>query len=151
MSARHINPNQLAMFMPARKLAELRMGDIRPGENKEDMFARKRAEIPVKGWDFSGGIREPVEHWHSDNPRQTAAGVGTRLMDGHHRLAYALGKDPNMEVPVQHTDAMSGQTMQTHREMAGERNARKQRLAGRRPLSAEAHSAIDGVVKALRQ
>lgn len=131
MSARHINPNQLAMFMPAHKLAELRLGDTRPGESKEDVFARKRAEIPEKGWDFSGGIREPVEHFHSNNPRPASPRVGDRLINGHHRLAYALGKDPSTEVPVQHTDAMNFTDIQGHRELASERLALKQRLSAR--------------------
>lgn len=120
MSARHINQNQLAMFMPARQLASMKLGDRVGDESNESLFQRKRESTAERGWDFSGGIKEPVEVFHSP--------TNTRLLNGHNRLTAAHDQGPATEVPVQHTDAMNFKPLQTHREMEQDRLARKQRF-----------------------
>ena len=125
-SSDHLHPQQLQMFMPARKLKGMTPSDFNPqlGHGRhhgtlEGMWSNKLDTAKMKDYNeeligsslydsiASEGVKEPVQ------VTRTAAdfGEGTIrahlrnqdvLFDGHHRVATAANIDPNMEVPVEH-------------------------------------------------
>jgi len=90
------------MFMPAHKLAEMKMGDAGPREPTAHVFERKMDELEGNRGEYKGmkadldkkGITTPLKIWHGEE--------GSKLMDGHHRLAHAMSKNPNTEIPIEH-------------------------------------------------
>ena len=105
----HLNPGQLAMFMPARQIInDFNLADAPGGPPDTGMQSpsHKNATIIKKRQENTGrsrsaamahGIQSPVEIWHGDSEVPF-------LSDGHHRLVGAFDKHPNTEVPIVHTD-----------------------------------------------
>ena len=103
---RNLNPNQLAMFMPAHQIAAGDLGDAPEPDQRGFVMKQKRRELDERWADRDmkvttrrqafeeGGIKTPLEIDHY--------GDYSQLGDGHHRLAWAMQKDRNMELPVKH-------------------------------------------------
>lgn len=139
--------NQLPMFMQARAISELQFSDLMgveqsPG-NKKGLIERKVAEVqasPRGRWegpyDFEEkGITSPLTIRHGGmNWGGKPLGDPTKpmLVNGHHRLAWALHKNPAMELPVEHTDPMNYHTMRDFHEMASAADTRRARIAAMR-------------------
>ncbi len=112
-----VNPEQLAMIMPADQLhttdrvsdTELEDGrgrslgnyrDRKTLETKEDMWNRKYWAAKNTGLlqrIEAHGVQEPVALNVDDRPE-----VDKNIRDGYHRVASAHAVDPKMEVPVVH-------------------------------------------------
>lgn len=75
MSANEI----LALANPAKDISLL----------SEKAYATGLGANIKKNW-----VQKPIRLWHRDNQVQIA--------DGHHRLAVAMGIDPNRPIPVEH-------------------------------------------------
>ncbi|NDB36505.1 MAG: hypothetical protein EB023_14470 [Flavobacteriia bacterium] len=133
---------QLAMFMPAHKLAMYSSQDAIENDNfidKEDsirehgpfgdtaMYASKADDLHDRDYydeqDYATtehdtlyddldthGIQEPITLTHygkyhgNKNRKKHPEQTKTLITEGHHRLAYALETDWNMELPVEHVD-----------------------------------------------
>lgn len=123
-AARHIHPEQLAMFMPAHAIAALDLGDAdnQWPAGKARLLAHKQDENTDNKPYWGGGetrkavydregVQEPLEIAHrrrltvsgyNDKGRTYEAHDSTNLDEGHHRLAWAMNKNPKTELPVQH-------------------------------------------------
>ena len=118
MAKKHLQGQQLSMFLPAKVLRGMRphIGDIEmeteawsdyqePGEAGPGMRNKKRFMWQVKldesrdddlyGSVASEGVHTPVTIQHYGKNK-------TRIAGGHHRIASAYDINPNMEVPVEH-------------------------------------------------
>ena len=105
MSAKNVSHQQLAMFLPAREIAKMRMTDAHRGEPNEEVLARKLKSAKEDKWEESKGmyksikkigVQQPVEIIH--DPK------GPMLGEGHHRIASAMDVNPNMLIPVEHKE-----------------------------------------------
>jgi len=98
------------MFMPAHQIAAGTLGDAGDDPQMKRITMRFKTQELDKTWadrDLKlttrrqafdeGGIKTPLEMGHY------AGHEGPVLDNGHHRLAWALQKNRNMELPVEHT------------------------------------------------
>jgi hypothetical protein len=122
-AARHVHPGQLAMFMPAHAITALTLGDAidQSPAGKKDMLWRKNDENMHNKPYWAGGatrktvfdtegVKEPLEiahrrmyeNYYHNGERVQRPYELTQLDEGHHRLAWAMNKDPKTELPVEH-------------------------------------------------
>jgi hypothetical protein len=103
----HIHPDQLAMFMPAGQIYKtMKLGDAdsQRAEDKRDLMDWKHMDNqdgwggnpPAQEMFDKDGVQTPLEivHYHGDRK--------PTLDNGHHRLSWALHKDPSIELPLEH-------------------------------------------------
>jgi hypothetical protein len=119
----HLHPQQLAMFMPAKKLVDTHvLGDFanQTPEGKARGLASKQSEneAPATRIDWSGGIQTPIHINHRESQAGQFEGTESAVYDGHHRLAHAMHTNPNMEVPIQHTDMKNPMSIRDHEQKA---------------------------------
>lgn len=109
-AARHLNPDQLSMYMSAQQLAAGQLGDAgdpygvpiskhrvlaQRTKALSDVWADRDLKLTTRQAAFDAeGIKTPLEIDHVPG--------GPKLGDGHHRLAWALTKPYNAELPVHH-------------------------------------------------
>jgi len=106
-----LSHQQLSMFMTAKDLSNLRWGDQRKDETKEQVIQRKLEESKTGNWSTSkhlyksikrSGVKRPVEVIVGKHPK-TGAPIHD-LGEGHHRVASALDINPNMLIPVKYEE-----------------------------------------------
>jgi hypothetical protein len=126
-SSDRLNPQQLQMFMPARELhtndkvslTEMQWVDENAGEHKDwqEAFVNakfSRQEEPEQMWDrklteskrsdpLDISRHEQVSRYGILRPVVLTDG-GTKIRDGHHRVAIANDLDPDTEVPVEYKE-----------------------------------------------
>jgi hypothetical protein len=123
MSKRVLNPDQLAMFIPAHQLMDTTALDTEeekgPKTLRNATFGRQSVpERKIQEAKDEGlfeeiekeGVKTPVTlgtHPFRKGPMtyDYFPGYdykGTVIMDGHHRISVANSIDPNMEIPVQY-------------------------------------------------
>ena len=121
MSARVVNVNQLAMFMPAHELAKMHSLDKYAFESTSRMRSDKRKMNRMSGMKQSimaEGIKDPVLIAHGRDPAwNTEMGEhAIAVANGNHRVTAAMDIDPNMEVPVAHYDKVDPLFEEMHRQ-----------------------------------
>ena len=98
MSAENnLSHRQLAMYMTAREIHDLPMGDEPGYHSKEQLIKEKLEESKQAGLHNQikeQGVRTPVAIHNDDD--------GQYLWDGHHRVVSANKINPNMLIPVEH-------------------------------------------------
>jgi hypothetical protein len=123
----HVHPQQLRMFIPAKELhttemvalTEMQWVDENAGEHKDwqEAFVNakfSRQEGPEQVWDrklTESKRSEPLDI--SRHAQISRHGIlrpvvltegGTKIRDGHHRVAIANDLDPDTEVPVEYKE-----------------------------------------------
>lgn len=106
---KHINPNQLKLFMTAQELMdhfEPNPGDVEDHASPQAMWNTKLAESKENKLheDIENiGVRIPVTI--TDSPQEGSKKPIIR--GGHHRLAAAYDINPKMEIPVNYGDSIA--------------------------------------------
>jgi hypothetical protein len=109
------------MFMPAHAISALTLGDTsdQSPAGKQRLLDHKMSDnIKSTAWGSVGnretrktvfdreGVKEPLEIGHYRNWDQDQSGWAhndtVELDNGHHRLSWAMHKDPKTELPVEH-------------------------------------------------
>jgi len=99
---RHINPNQLKLFMTAQELMdhfEPNPGDVEDHASPQAMWKAKLTESKESELheDIKNiGVRTPITV--TDSPRDGS--IKPVIRGGHHRLAAAMDINPKMEIPI---------------------------------------------------
>jgi len=102
VSARHINPNQLKMFMSAREIAAtFRQNETqmtKPSDVDRDVVAQQKLRTAGRNGLAASiakdGVKKPVDILHNE--------YGTKLINGHHRFSVSLDIAPDRMIPVMH-------------------------------------------------
>jgi len=103
----HVHPQQLRMFIPAKELHTV-------GMVSEEAIAQTAAETPDELWDlklteskrnapFDISRHEQISKHGILHPVVLTDG-GTKIRDGHHRIAIANELNPDTEVPVEYKE-----------------------------------------------
>jgi hypothetical protein len=108
----NLNPNQLAMFMPAHKLYNMPSLDAAAtGFDVEAMRHEKRIDNRDEGMRHSlikEGVRNPIQIAHATEEPQDwdwyMNGHQSAIANGNHRVIGAYDLNPDMEIPVIHHD-----------------------------------------------
>jgi len=126
-SSDRLNPQQLAMFMPAKHLIDLPFHEpdremvyhydessdyVVDGEETDDEFWDRKLDESYRKYpsdyvgdkiEESGKVNEPVDV-RFDEDDGPVGGEYLRIRDGHHRIASANEANPDMEVPINYVD-----------------------------------------------
>ena len=106
------------MFMPAHQIYGGELNEMYgdPGA-KPALMRYKQAENVKYARDRAfdeQGVMTPLEMspvkpgWTAWNRNAAGAATEPTLMEGHHRLAWAMNRDPHKELPITWTDKYSG-------------------------------------------
>jgi hypothetical protein len=101
-----LSHQQLAMFIPAKEIANYPMIDAHRGESNQEVLARKLASAKADKWEGSKGMYKSIKKIGVQNPVDIIHDPkrGPMLGEGHHRIASAMDANPNMLVPVTHKE-----------------------------------------------
>lgn len=102
MSARHLNPNQLKMFMSAREIAATTQQNetqmTKPSDVNRDVVAQQKLRTARRNGLADSiaeeGVKKPIDIIHNE--------YGTKLINGHHRFSVSLDIAPDRMIPVMH-------------------------------------------------
>lgn len=108
MSSRHINPNQLRMFMTPREIAatvQQAETNIRKPEDLKNDYVAKSKLIRAKNNGLADsivkeGVKKPIDIMHEYD--DDWGDETTQLVNGHHRFSVSLDVAPDKYIPVQH-------------------------------------------------
>ena len=93
----NVSHRQLALYMTAKELNNIPMGDAPGYASHDQLVNEKLSESKREGLYDSikhEGVQDPV-HVHNDDE-------GQYLWDGHHRVVSAHDINPSMLIPVEH-------------------------------------------------
>lgn len=109
---RHLNGQQLRMFIPAHELMTYEPSDVNVDDPLDVGYSEtpivlesKRSDNNVSRGGRPSLLQSVAAHGVQNPVPVTERGKYTRgsIWDGHHRIAAAYDTNPNMEVPVRYS------------------------------------------------